>query len=145
MESYIATLEEAAVCELLYEALQRKQPSWHFKNALAKHPECEDNWYAFKEQFYALQARQWLRDRDLEYREDRSFTDSSSEMAIDLGITDSPQACLELVITRTAEKRRYMIWPENNQIMLTVFSVEGDRDEPCCSARVIRIQSQKEL
>lgn len=131
MESYIATLEHAELCESLYASLQRQQPVWHFKKALASAPEHEDNWYAFKEQFYALQARQWLRDRDLESKE--YTTEIQTKSTFELKVADSMQSCMELTLSATMEKRRYIIWKQEQQIMLTGFIQEGDTEEQLLS------------
>ena len=131
MESYIATLEHAELCESLYASLQRQQPVWHFKKALATAPECEDNWYAFKEQFYALQARQWLRDRDLESKEYTSEIQRKS--AIEPKVADSMQSCMELTLSATMETRRYIIWQQEQQIVLTGFIREGGAEEQLLS------------
>jgi len=131
MESYIATLEHVELSESLYASLQRKQPAWHFKKALASAPECEDNWYAFKEQFYALQARQWLRDRELESKE--YLTEAEPRTALELRTTDSIRSCMELSVSVTVQKRRYVIWQQDGQTLLTVFVQEGDSDEQLLS------------
>jgi len=128
MESYIATLEQAEICESLYEALQRKPAAWHFKNILASAPESEDNWYAFKEQFYALQARQWLRDRGLESREvpvDNVLTGNNQPQQ---AVTGDAPSCLELTLGDSEPGRRYLIWQRDGQLLLTVYtrSVQGD-------------------
>lgn len=128
MESYIATLEQAEICESLYASLQRERPAWHFKNALAKDPECEDNWYAFKEQFYALQARQWLRDRGLEYMEYTTIKAASSK-PVSLEAAGKVQTFLELTISLDADKRRYLVWQQGEQISLTVFNIDSNNNE----------------
>ena len=120
MESFISTLEEEAACAQLYEALQKKQPGWHFKNVLSGMPECEDEWYAFKEQFYALQARQWLRDRLLEYKE-------VSEGFVEKQIQTVQEASrdtitwLELKLEHENQQRRYLIWQQDSELMLTLI------------------------
>lgn len=131
MESYIATLEHAELCESLYASLQCEQPVWHFKKALANAPECEDNWYAFKEQFYALQARQWLRDRDLESKE--FTTEIQTKSTFELKVADSMQPCMELSLSTSMEKRRYIIWQQEQQIVLTGFIQEGENQEQLLS------------
>ncbi len=122
MESFISTLEEEAACAELYEALQKKQPGWHFKNVLAGMPECEDDWYAFKEQFYALQARQWLRERLLEYKEYKEAGEEVSDRHIPLQPTSSETlTCLELTVDYNEQQRRYIVWQQDSEMMLTLF------------------------
>ena len=123
MESFISTLEEEAACTELYEALKKKQPGWHFKNVLAGMPECEDDWYAFKEQFYALQARQWLRDRFLDYKEYQEVSETVSDRQLMPLETPTSEmlTCLELEVEHNDQQRRYVIWQQESELMLTLF------------------------
>ena len=118
MESYVATLEEQELCDALYAALKKKQPSWHFKNALARAPESEDNWYAFKEQFYALQARQWLRDRSLDFRE---FQTDEDTLTVDAPAAMSNRPLLELSVKLNNAGRRYLVSRYEHELLLSVF------------------------
>jgi hypothetical protein len=120
MESYIATLEEEEICESLYQALEKNQPVWHFKNALSGAPECEDNWYAFKEQFYALQARQWLRDRYLDYREVAQNPEQENSFTADL-FAGEAKACLDMSVNHQGEQRRYLVSQQDSELVLTLF------------------------
>jgi len=122
MESFIATLEEAELCESLYVSLSRQQPIWHFKKALASAPECEDDWYAFKEQFYALQARQWLRDRGLEHKKYQPDANKSKGGMGQTQLDAAMQTFMQLTISNRQQQRRYAIWVQGEQTMLTAFS-----------------------
>lgn len=136
MESYAATLEHEALSQSLYEALQRKRPTWHFRNALSSEPESEDNWYAFKEQFYALQARQWLRDRGLESAEPSDDNPVQGAGTPGEVVQDNPP-CLELLLRDIEQLRRYVIWPDNEQLQLAVFIPDHESEERLLSQVVI--------
>ena len=131
MESYAATLERSEICEALLQALQRKQPAWHFRNALAEYPECEDNWYAFKDGFYALQARQWIRERGLQPVAHAQDADGGVQGKRQPGAAaNDTQCCLELAITDDGRQRRYIVWQQGQQISLAVYdSVAGDDEQ----------------
>jgi hypothetical protein len=130
MESFIATLEEEVLCEQLYDALKKKQPVWHFKNTLSSMPEYEDDWYAFKEQFYALQARQWLRDRVLDYKEVGAGV---AEEDIRPKPAPAPDAgmmiLLELRVEHGSEHRRYIVWQQETELVLTLFSEQSEQQQ----------------
>jgi len=128
MESYIATLEEEEICEALYQALEKNQPVWHFKNALSAAPECEDNWYAFKEQFYALQARQWLRDRYLDYRELAQGPEQENSFTADI-IAGEVRACLDMNLNYQGEQRRYLISQQDRELVLTLFAEQQGQQQ----------------
>lgn len=128
MESYIATLEEQEICESLYQALEKNQPVWHFKNALSEAPECEDNWYAFKEQFYALQARQWLRDRYLDYREVAQSPGEENSFSADL-FAGEARACLDMNVNYQGEQRRYLVSQQDRELVLTLFAEQQGQQQ----------------
>lgn len=67
MEGFVCTINDAHFCQQLRKALEKQQYQYHFKAVLAEQPRHEDDWYRFKEDFYALQARQWIRDRELTF------------------------------------------------------------------------------
>lgn len=125
MESFIATLDETACREKLQATLEQQQTHWHFKQVLAEHPAEEDDWYAFKEQFYALQARQWLRDRGLQYhqiKEERlpAMTDDISETG---------QAILLSLTLRSTPARRYVLWQTAGDLeSMTLTAYENETD-----------------
>ena len=129
MESYIATLEQDEFCDSLYAALQRKRPDWHFKNTLANSPEYEDNWYEFKEQFYAMQARQWLRDRDLEPRAAESF-DADAQMSTAQALAEgSNWFQMDFTIRMHNQIRRYVIRPRDTELLLVAIGPVADEPE----------------
>lgn len=122
MESFVATLDDEKFCVQLQEALAREQAVWHFKGALATNPEHEETWYAFKEQFYALQARQWLRDMGYEY-EEKVASEISDDFNATLGQV-AEQIMLELVVSYPAGRRRYVVWQASEPdtgLTLTVY------------------------
>gem|GEM_PF-4632051 len=129
MESFVATLEQVELSESLYASLSRQQPIWHFKKALASVPDCEDNWYAFKEQFYALQARQWLRDRGLEHKEYQADIKINKEDQAEPQYNSTMPVLMQLTISDRLQQRRYAISFHAGQIMLTVFSQEENQAE----------------
>ncbi len=123
MEGFIATIDERVCCHKLQAALRHKQADWHFKQVLAEHPEFEDDWYAFKEQFYALQARQWLRDRDFEGRT------VSRQLDITPITSNSPdtQAILLSVQIWSKPPIRYILWKPHDmtdELTLTAYDDE---------------------
>jgi len=130
MTSYVATLDQDELCESLNEALQRKRPVWHFKNALASAPEHEDNWYEFKEQFYAMQARQWLRDRELEPRETAQADIISAEVPVGQPVAHGdPWLLMDLTIRENDQLRRYVIRPRETQLILIAIGPVADEPE----------------
>lgn len=123
MESFIATVDEQACRHKLQAALQQKQADWHFKQALAEYPHFEDDWYAFKEQFYTLQARQWLRDRDLE---SRTIDQQVNNLPAVGGSADSRLILLSLQI-QSEPLVRYVLWQPREQAdesTLTAYDAE---------------------
>jgi hypothetical protein len=132
MESYVATLEQQDLMESLYQALQRKRPTWHFRNALASAPESEDNWYAYKEQFYALQARQWLRDRGLE-----PTADEQADAGIPAKSTEDAPPCMELLLSDMELLRRYVIWFVDDSLRLVVFVPDHNASEQMLASTTI--------
>ncbi len=125
MESFIATLDELACQEKLRVAIQRQQAGWHFKQALAEHPAEEDDWYAFKEQFYALQARQWLRDRDLEYRGHSEVP----QPTISDYLSETDQNVLLTLSINSTPSRRYVLWQTSGELeSMTLTAYENDSD-----------------
>lgn len=125
MESFIATLDEEACREKLQTALQRQQADWHFKQALAHHPAEEDDWYAFKDQFYALQARQWLRDRDLEHRQ---VNEEAQPTIADYLATTDQDVLLSLSI-QSKPGRRYVLWQTSGDLeSMTLTAYENESD-----------------
>ena len=129
MQSYIATLEQDEFCEALYAALERKRPDWHFKNALSNSPEYEDNWYEFKEQFYAMQARQWLRDRDLESRAAEPVEVSEDWSTADAIAQGSNWFLMDLTIRLHNQVRRYVIRPRDTELLLVAIGPVADEPE----------------
>jgi hypothetical protein len=118
MESFICTLSDEPLCEKLTEAMNKQQPVWHFKQVLTSHPDHEDSWYGFKDDFYALQARQWLRDKghDFEVRTIQEATtitkekqpgDSSDNVLLELYITTSLHLQVFQVRHRNDENHSY--------------------------------------
>lgn len=140
MESFIATIDEPACCDKLYAALEKNQADWHFKQALAEHPQSEDNWYAFKNQFYALQARQWLRDRNLEYQIIASDT------------VDDAQATNNLILLsldiQVQPLRRFVIWQTiaESEIILTAYEDDSKQNVMAeCPINTYQLQAIEQL
>ncbi len=124
MESFIATVDEQACCHKLQAALQHKQADWHFKQALAEYPEFEDEWYAFKEQFYTLQARQWLRDRNFEGRTVSQQSDNPSA----INVSPETQTVLLSAQIQSEQPIRYVLWKPHERMdesTLTAYDNEN--------------------
>ena len=124
MESFVATLEDEHFCQGLYQALAKEQAAWHFKGALACDPAHEDSWYAFKEQFYALQARQWARDKGLEY-EIKKAPDDFTSTVID-SHTHAGLGLLQLQMPEQNGYRRYEIRRASNDKAITLTAYHAD-------------------
>lgn len=123
MESFIATVDEQACCHKLQAALRHRQADWHFKQALAEHPEFEDDWYAFKEQFYTLQAGQWLRDHNFEGR----TACRPTEVAAVADSSSGTQAVLLSVQIQSEPPVRYVLWkPHETADELTLTAYDGE-------------------
>ncbi|KUG56326.1 hypothetical protein AVL62_16265 [Serinicoccus chungangensis] len=60
MELFIATVEDEHLVELLSMALSGKGAFRRFKDAIARHPEAADRWYALSEDRVRGRARAWL-------------------------------------------------------------------------------------
>jgi len=126
MESFIATLDDQSYCESLRQALSKKQSAWHFKGALAANPGYEDAWYAFKEQFYALQARQWARDMGLDYEIRGLPSDTYEGPAVGLAETTG-QEIMTLFFPMSEGWRRYVLCRESG---LTLTAYQGSDSTP---------------
>lgn len=53
------SLEDGAVAEVLAEALRRRKPFRHFKDALLDFPEARKRWFQFENQAHARYAERW--------------------------------------------------------------------------------------
>lgn len=123
MQSFISTLHEHSFCNALRQALRQEQAAWHFKRTLANNSEHEESWYAFKEQFYALQARQWAREQGLEYEIKSVLIDQDNNFARTLN-TSQGQILMVLALPGANEHRRYVVWQSPQQpgeVTLTVY------------------------
>lgn len=60
MEVFIGTLEDAHLAEILTTAISGPGAFRRFKDALVRHPEAADRWYAFSEDRVRGRARAWL-------------------------------------------------------------------------------------
>ncbi|TNG00869.1 MAG: hypothetical protein EP297_03120 [Gammaproteobacteria bacterium] len=123
MQSFICTLGDEALCHKLNEAVNKQQPVWHFKQALTSHPDHEDSWYGFKDEFYALQARQWLRDKghDFEVRTINDVTGIAAEKVIS---DKSDAVLLELDIRTESQQQTFVVRQhadESNSFTLTAY------------------------
>lgn len=60
MEAFIETLEDPYLAVVLSTAIRGQGAFRRFKDALARHPEAADRWYAFSEDRVRGRARAWL-------------------------------------------------------------------------------------
>lgn len=135
MASFVTTIEDAdSLCLALREALNKDQAVWHFKNTLATSPGHEDAWYAFKEQFYAMQARQWLRERNLVYEVRDTRQPPGQEAVRSPSILD--HALLSLTLSPPAS-RAYVVWREGETTMLVAFDGPSARSGPILGQTVL--------
>ncbi len=65
MEDFIDQCDDTRLTHALGQALQRRKPFRHFKDALADHPAQREAWFAFERQAMEAIARRWCEDNGI--------------------------------------------------------------------------------
>lgn len=66
MERFIRRVEDVRLRERLWDAIQGRGAFRRFKDLLARHPQVQEQWYAFKNAQVRERAAEWLDLHDLE-------------------------------------------------------------------------------
>ena len=66
MERFIDTLDDDDLREQLWRAIQGRGAFRYFRDVVARYPDLQAQWYAYKDAQAEARVRQWLEDRDIE-------------------------------------------------------------------------------
>ena len=127
MRQFIDTVNQNHCRQQLKQALDRNQSDWHFKQVLANYREIEDDWYAFKEQFYTQQAWQWLHDNNLDRQPTLSDVSVNQSTLLSLTIKTTPAQKVVLQQTQGQPKTRTLSAFENSHVVLAKMTINADQ------------------